>query len=139
MKAPHRLSADERAYFGLLCETVFANPFGADRGGLARLLGDGDLLPAGADGVSQAALYFRLRPALDAKVQALAARGLARLEQFSGDDRELMRRVFLFHCYQRFAERFDVLIARGGSGGLGRELGRELTDGEKWGQTTVLR
>jgi len=128
MKAPHRLSADERAYFGLLCETVFANPFGADRGGPARLLGDGDALPDGADGVSQAALYYRLRPALDAKVQALAARGLARLEQFSGDDRELMRRVFLFHCYQRFAERFDVLIARGGSGGLGRELGRELTD-----------
>jgi hypothetical protein len=122
----HHLAADERAYFGLLCETVFANPFAADRGRLARLLGDAEPVPA-AQLISQAAQYHRLMPGLDARLGGLAARGLRRLQDFAGDDRELMRRVFLFHCYQRFAERFDPLIRRGGSGGLGPGLARELT------------
>jgi hypothetical protein len=84
---------------------VLANPFAADRGRLARLLGDTTAAPA-AELVSQAAEYHRLMPGLDARLGALAARGLRRLQDFAGDDRELMRRVFLFHCCQRFAERF---------------------------------
>ena len=128
MPQPRHLSADERAYFWLLCETVFANPFGADRGGLARLTADSNEPAPAADSVSQAMLYHRLMPGLDLRLTALAARGLARLDQFTGDDRNLMRRVFLFHCYQRFADRFDALIARGGTGGLGRELSLELTE-----------
>jgi len=121
------LSPDERAYFRLLCETVFANPFAADRGRLARLLGDAEPAPT-AELVSQAAEYHRLMPGLDARLQALAARGRSQLQDFTGEDQALMRRVFLFHCYQRFGERFDPLIARGGSGGLGRGLRQELTE-----------
>jgi hypothetical protein len=126
LPSQRHLTPDERADFGLLCETVFANPFAADRGRLAQLLGETPT-PA-AELVSQAEAYHRLMPGLDARLDALSARGLRRLQDFAGDDTELMRRVFLFHCYQRFAERFDPLIARGGSGGLGRGLARELTE-----------
>ncbi|MBK1629392.1 Fis family transcriptional regulator [Thiohalocapsa halophila] len=127
MSPKRHLSPDDRAYFGLLCETVFANPFAADRGRLARLLGNDASAPS-AELVSQAVEYHRLMPGLDARLGKLAVGGLARLQDFAGEDRALMRRVFLFHCYQRFAERFDPLIARGGSGGLGRGLARELTE-----------
>jgi hypothetical protein len=111
MPKQRHLSADERNHFGLLCEAVYANPFSADTGRLAWLIGE-----AVADTVSQAANYHRLIPALDARLSALAERGLDRLEDFAGDDLELMRRVFLFHCYQRFAERFDTLIGQPGEG-----------------------
>jgi DNA-binding NtrC family response regulator len=101
------LRPDERDWLALLCETVFANPFGVDRARLGRLLGRAP--PAAL--VSQAGHYGELLPALDQRLAALAARGLSRLEHFSGDDRALMTRVFLFRCWQAHLEPFDDLIA----------------------------
>ncbi len=122
MTKQRHLSADERGFFGLLCETVYANPFGADMGGLARLVGE-----AVTDTGSQASHYHRLMPAIDQRMSALAGRGLARLEDFADEDLQLMRRVFLFHCYQRFAERFDALIGQP-SASRPRRLLAELDD-----------
>ena len=101
------LHPDERDWLALLCETVYANPFGGDRERLARLLGREPLAAL----VSQAGLYVELLPALDRHLDALAARGLSRLEHFSGDDRALMTRVFLFRCWQAHLDPFDDLIA----------------------------
>ena len=39
MKNDRHLSPEERTFFGLLVETVYANPFGSDRERLGRLLG----------------------------------------------------------------------------------------------------
>ena len=106
MPTTRYLSPDERAFFALLTETVYANPFGADPERLSRLLGQS----APADTVSQADLYDSLMPHLDQRLGALRQRGLERLDQFAGEDRALMRQVLLFHGYQRHYARFDGLI-----------------------------
>ncbi|NEV60678.1 sigma-54-dependent transcriptional regulator [Thiorhodococcus minor] len=105
MPARPRLSADERAYFSLLTETVYANPFGQDQERLSRLLGR-DAPRA----VSQADLYDKLMPALEARLDALRERGLERLDQLNGEDQALMRQVYLFHGYQHSYRLLDGLI-----------------------------
>ena len=124
MSSRHLL-ADERDWLALLCETVYANPFGGDRERLARLLGRETPVAL----VSQAGLYVELLPALDRRLNALAARGLSRLEHFSGDDRALMMRVFLFRCWQAHLDPFDELIAAQQRGtGRDRPVPRWLHD-----------
>ncbi|MBK5968487.1 MULTISPECIES: sigma-54-dependent transcriptional regulator [Thiorhodovibrio] len=106
MPSSRRLSPAERDFFALLTETVYANPFGSDQDGLSRLLGRD--LPA--DPISQADHYGKLMPEVDKRLAALRERGLERLEQLAGEDRELMRQVFLFVGYQRHFDLFDKLI-----------------------------
>lgn len=106
MPASRHLSPDDRAFFSLLTETVYANPFGTDRERLGRLLGQA----APADTVSQADLYDRLMPTLEQRLAALRARCLERLDQLAGEDQVLMRQVFLFHGYQHHYALFDGLI-----------------------------
>ena len=101
------LKSRERTFFRLLVETVYANPFGSDQGRIARLAGHEGSTPE----VSQANRYGDLMPALERHIASLDARGLERIERFSGDDPALMRLVYLFHGYQRSIPRFDALIA----------------------------
>lgn len=108
MPSSRRLTPAEREFFALLTETVYANPFGSDPGGLGRLLGRG--LPV--DLISQADHYGELMPEVDKRLAALRGRGLDRLDRFAGEDLELMRQVFLFVGYQRHLDSFDRLIAR---------------------------
>ena len=106
MARSNHLQPQERAFFGLLAETVYSNPFGSDRVRLSQLLGR-DL---SRRVVSQAGYYGELVPALDARLSALRERGLARLDQFHPEDRGLMRRIFLFRCYQESIPVFDGVI-----------------------------
>jgi sigma-54 specific flagellar transcriptional regulator A len=99
------LSTEERAFFGLLAETVYANPFGSDRERLGRLLGT---VASGV--VSQADYYVQLMPALKRRMRGLRERGLTRVECFHPPDREIMRQVLLFYCYQCHTPAFDALI-----------------------------
>jgi DNA-binding NtrC family response regulator len=101
------LKSRERTFFRLLVETVYANPFDSDQGRIARLAGHEGSTPA----VSQANRYGELMPALERHIASLDARGLERIERFSGDDPALMRLVYLFHGYQRSIPSFDALIA----------------------------
>jgi len=107
MPSTRHLTPEDRDFFALLTETVFANPFGTDRDRLTRLLGR----EAPLDTVSQAILYDRLMPALERRLDRLRDRGLSRLDHFVGEDRMLMRQVFLFHGYQHHYALFDGLIA----------------------------
>ncbi len=126
MPQNRRLEADERSYLTLLAETVFANPFGQDRDRLSRLIGR----EPPKDVVSQAELYGDVIPALDAQLARLRGRGLARLQDFHGEDRELMRQVLLFHCWQVHIPLLEDLIARSrsgtASGGAATQVGELL-------------
>ncbi|MBK1723596.1 sigma-54-dependent transcriptional regulator [Thiocystis violacea] len=106
MPTTRHLSPEERSFFALLTETVYANPFGTDQARLSRLLGQA----APANTVSQANLYDKLMPALEQRLAGLRSRGLERLDQLAGADQMLMRQVFLFHGYQRHYAYFDGLI-----------------------------
>ena len=121
-----RLTRAERAFFGLLVETVFANPFGCDTARLSRLIGR----EADAGRVSQAESYGELMPALTGHLAALAGRGRGRIQDFPGDDQELMRLVFLFDGYQRHIERIDGLIhrSRDSRSGAGTWIGSLLAE-----------
>jgi sigma-54 specific flagellar transcriptional regulator A len=106
MPRDRRLSPEERSFFSLLAETVYANPFGSDQERLSRLLGR----PASTGVVSQGEHYIELLPILEARLAPLRERGLTRIEHFHPEERELIRLVFLFHCYQRRIPDFDALI-----------------------------
>lgn len=112
MSRSRHLHPDERAYLALLAETVYANPFGRDRARLRRLIGHE--VPRAF--VSQAELYEEVVPALDARLQGLRARGLIRLQDFHPEDRELMRQVLLFHCWQARIPILEELIASASRG-----------------------
>jgi sigma-54 dependent transcriptional regulator, flagellar regulatory protein len=125
MKGSGGLSIEERTFFSLLTETVYANPFGSDPDRLERLLG-----AEASDGLtSQADYYIRLIPALEGRIRALQERGLTRIERFRAEDRELMRQVLLFYCYQRHFSAFDALIeaqVEGGAQSPGLPAGEEI-------------
>jgi len=113
MNNNRQLSPDERSFFGLLVETVYANPFGSDRERLARLLGretSGGL-------VSQADQYMEITPLLEDRMKAVHERGLTRIERFQPPDRELMRQVLLYYAYQRHFPALDALIENQVEGG----------------------
>ncbi|NEX22445.1 sigma-54-dependent Fis family transcriptional regulator [Thiorhodococcus mannitoliphagus] len=105
MPTMRHLSPEDRSFFALLTETVYANPFGTDQERLSRLLGR-----AAPSTVSQADLYDKLMPALETRLEALRQRGLERLDQFCAEDQTLMRQVFLFHGYQHHYRLVDGLI-----------------------------
>lgn len=113
--AARHLSPQERAFFSLLVETVFSNPFGSDTARLSRLLGRE--VPPGR--VSQAESYVELVPSLEAHLADLADRGLTRIQSMHPQDQELMRLVFLFHEYQCHIQQIDALIHRPATGRAG--------------------
>ena len=105
--AVRSLRADERAYFHLLTETVYANPFGEDGARLSQLLARAVRIDGAA---TQADRYNELLPALETRLDVLRRRGLTRIDQFAAEDQALMRQVFLFHAYQTHLTHFDELI-----------------------------
>lgn len=131
MSHARHLLPEERTHLALLAETVYANPFGRDRERLGRLLGR----EVSTQVISQAELYGDLIPGLEARLGGLRRRGLARLADFHPEDRDLMRQVFLFHCWQAHIPTLERLIAqppqqRGAAGGESPTLALLATLGD---------
>ena len=97
-------SQEEWTFFEAVARAAFANPFGETRDDLDRSIGgmspdssDSEIIQAAVDRVA-------------GRVEEMAKRGEADLRRYEGSRRELMRRVFLFHVFHRYADRFDELI-----------------------------
>jgi transcriptional regulator with PAS, ATPase and Fis domain len=100
------LKSEEREFFSLLADLIFSNPFG---GGYERLRG---LLGRYADPdiTAQAHQYGALMPALEGRLQAIAERGIGRLQTVHPDDVPLLSYAYLFRSYQHHVLSFDRLI-----------------------------
>jgi len=99
------LSATDRAFFHLVNEVAFVNPFSDEREELDRRL-------AGISGGISAAEVAELAVAkVLKKVAELEAKGKADHRLFSTDDGKLVRNALLFYVYYRHFEDFDRLIS----------------------------
>lgn len=91
-------------FFGAVARAAFANPFGERRDEL-------DFLIAGVPKQTPSeklleAVIFKVGE----KVAALRQTGGSDLRKWSGEERETLQAVFLFHIFHRFVDDFDRLI-----------------------------
>src|SRR5438552_10446083 len=102
MAAGNQIHPTDREFWQWVSHAVFANPFSEQRHEL-------DLKIAGRfrDEAERAAF---LRQAVSERVQKLESQGKADLRRYAGDERELMRNVFLFEAYHRFYDQLDQHI-----------------------------
>ncbi len=100
------LKAADREFFADVARAAFANPFGEERSALDRRI-------LGADaGNSRDGLVDRVVAKVGARLAGLAQRREAELVLYAGEDREILRIVFLFDVYHRFRKEFDAFILR---------------------------
>ena len=101
------LSSEDRIFFNKVLGVVFSNPFGEKR----------DLLEREIVGIFQEQkknTSFRDESivSVERKILDLDQNGPVRLEQFSGDDRRIMKYTFLFNIYHRFINPLDAIIEK---------------------------
>jgi DNA-binding NtrC family response regulator len=101
------LSSEDRQFLGTVAGIIFSNPFddaGADIRALVpnapRRSGSISTHPFGA-----------IVPALEARLEALAAAGVSARTDLAGRDRELLGYGLLFRVYHHHVDDFDALIA----------------------------
>jgi len=97
------ISDDDREFFQWVAGAAFVNPFSAERLDLDRKI-------AGTAFRDETERAEFLKRAVSDRVKRLAAQDRANLRCYSGEDRELMRTVFLFEVYHLFFERLDELV-----------------------------
>ncbi|MCI0533651.1 MAG: sigma 54-interacting transcriptional regulator [Verrucomicrobiales bacterium] len=97
------VSPVDREFFQWVSHAAFANPFSDRRYELDRQITGGRFKEEDERGPS-------LQRSVSERVRKLEAEGKADLRQYSEEDRELMRNVFLFETYHQFYERLDQLI-----------------------------
>ena len=97
------ISSTERQFLKNALGVIYANPFSAERGSIDRKLVD---FPAGEDYSTR---YQRIMVAVAEGVEKLIADGRNNIQQFSGEEHELVKNVLVFHVYHRFFLRFDPL------------------------------
>ncbi len=101
-----KLTTADREFFGKVAKAAFANPFSAERLELDR-----QIAGAGA-AVSRDDLVERVVAGVGERLTVLAGRREADMRFYSGEDREILRIVFLFDVYHRFRKEFDAFILR---------------------------
>ena len=97
------LSGDDRAFFRLVSEAAFANPFSEARLKLDSAIADG---PRGA---ARPADFTRTLQTVSARLAKLGERGKD-LARYPADDRTLVEHAVLFDVFHRFMSRFDAFI-----------------------------
>src|SRR5215472_7300980 len=99
------LTADDRAFFGLVARAVFANPFSAERDRLDERLAGRSSRGAGDPVLSVALENVRKR------VRRLEAKGAADVRAYGdSDDRRTIEAVLLFDVFYQTIVRLDRLI-----------------------------
>lgn len=101
------LSSEDRQFFDAVAGIIFSNPFddvGADIRGLV------PDAPRRSATVSNHP-FVAIVPALEARLDALAAAGVTTRTDLAGRDRELLGYVLLFRVYHHHVDDFDTLIA----------------------------
>ena len=90
--------------FETVARAAFANPFGETRDNLDLAIG------GAASGSSSEEILGAVLDRLDSAVQRLRIKGGASLRGRESGRREVLRNVFLFHLFHRYADHFDRLI-----------------------------
>ena len=102
MPSANPISAADRTFFQLTARAAFANPFSDERLDLDR-----QLLGRAADGPDTSG---QLSAALATRMTKLERLDAANLRRYVGEDREMMRTVFLFESFHHTCAAFDQLI-----------------------------
>jgi DNA-binding NtrC family response regulator len=102
MKRP--LKNEERDFFSLVSRAAFANPFGDERS-------DIDLQISGMDSwASQEKKIEAVVNEVSRRIGGLESDGIADINLYYGDDRNMIEKVFLFELFYLFKDKFDQLI-----------------------------
>lgn len=101
---PERLSSEERSFFRTVYHAAFANPFGNLREKLDRKIAG--LFPS----VSRRESVDRCIHEVEHRIKRLENQGRGDLNSFRGQDKTIIRVVFLFDIFHKFRDRFDQLI-----------------------------
>jgi len=104
MKKTNQLTAREREFFSLVFQAGITNPFSDER--IEIDLKIGGLFPE----VSQPDRIEKTINEVQRRIASLEKNRLADLSLFTGNDRRLVRSVFLFEFFYKFRRRFDQLI-----------------------------
>ena len=102
MAARTRIQPQDREFLQWVSSAAFANPFSEERYAL-------DLKIAGRFRNEDERAEFLTRAVSD-RVQKLEREGHATLLRYTGEDRAVMRNVFLFEVFHRFYEMLDQVI-----------------------------
>jgi DNA-binding NtrC family response regulator len=101
------ISNEDRSFLALVSEAAFANPFGERRAELNRQIAGGGGKPANHN---LNAVVERVHQRLQAFDQAQGQRVV--LQDFEGEDQQVMASAYLFDIFHRYSERLDALILR---------------------------
>ena len=104
MKSTNQLTAREREFFSLVFQAGITNPFSDERVEIDLKIGG--LFPE----VSQPDRIEKTINEVQRRIASLEKNRLADLSLFTGNDRRLVRSVFLFEFFYKFRRRFDQLI-----------------------------
>lgn len=101
-----KLSNKDRQFFSLVTDATFSNPFSPQRTEIDRQITGYDQSRTRDEILQEES---RL---IEKKIEDLDRQGTRRIGDFDPQDRELMKYVFLFVIYHRYAQAFDDLINR---------------------------
>lgn len=104
MTVKTKTRSDDWSFLETVARAAFANPFGKTRDEL-------DIAIAGAaSGVSSEEVLRAVVGRIEERLNSMERSGKADLRRYSGNRRDVLRSVVLFHVFHRFMERFDLLI-----------------------------
>src|SRR5262245_30115395 len=103
MARHHSIQPADRQFWQWVSHAAFANPFSDDRYELDRKI-------ASRKFKDEAERGEFLREAVTRRVEKLERQGQAELRLYAGEDRELMRNVFLFETFHQFFVKLDEVI-----------------------------
>jgi transcriptional regulator with AAA-type ATPase domain len=104
MKTKAKLTSSDRDFFAKVARAAFTNPFSPTRLEL-------DLQIAGAPpSISRDDLVEQVIARVGERLAVLTGERKADLRLFAGEDRDILRIVFLFDVYHRFRKEFDTFI-----------------------------
>ncbi len=99
-----QLTVEERDFFALVHRASMLNPFGDERNEVD--LAISGLLP----GASESERIKKAIGVVGERIRRLESEDRADITKYSGRDRELVEKAFLFELFYRFRKRFDELI-----------------------------
>ncbi|HBG28186.1 MAG: Fis family transcriptional regulator [Planctomycetes bacterium GWF2_41_51] len=101
-----KLIPSDRAFFLLVSNAVFANPFSLKREEIDKKIA------ASSENQSFKELIAQASAQISKRLQQLDINGTIKINDFRESDRYIMRNVFLFDVFHKFKNRFDDIILK---------------------------
>lgn len=105
MNEAAKLSDEDRAFFRLVAEAAFSNPFGDERAAM-----DLKIIGPSARQVSAERALQKMMTTVASRVAQLDTAGHGDARRFAGEDRKLVETAFLFDAFHQLIDAFDRLI-----------------------------